>query len=86
MYSPTQQVIQPVNQMILTEKYLESSQCHDIRIFSQLRNSTRMVGNMTRITARADQITKLSAKYTHTLIFADIYLLVSQGQANIVKY
>ena len=62
MYSPTQQVIQPVNQMILTEKYLESSQCHDIPIFSQLRNSTRMVGNMTRITARADQITKLSAE------------------------
>ena len=60
-------------------KYLKLS------IFFQLRNSTYMVGNMTRITARADQITKLSAKYTHTLIFADIYLLVSQGQANIVK-
>ena len=54
--------------------------------FSQLCISTRMVGgNMTRITACADQITKLSAEYTHTLIFADIYLLVSQGQANIVK-
>ena len=79
--------MQPVNQMILTEniwslvnvKYLKLSP------LSQLRNSTRMVGNMTRITACADQITKLSAEYTHTLIFADIYLLVSQGQANIVK-
>ena len=78
--------MQPVNQMILTHKYLESSQCQIFETtFFQLRNSTRMVGNMTRITACADQITKLSAEYTHTLIFADIYLLVSQGQANIVK-
>ena len=48
------------------------SQYSKISHFSELRNSTRMVGNMTRITAHADQITKLSAKYTHTLIFADI--------------
>ena len=47
-------------------KYLKLS------IFFQLRNSTYMVGNMTRITACADQITKLSAEYKHTLIFADI--------------
>ena len=61
------------------------SQYSKISHFSLLRNSTRMLGNMTRITVRADQITKLSAEYTHTLIFADIYLLVSQGWANIVK-
>ena len=62
--------MQPINQMILTEniwslvnvKYLKLSP------LSQLRNSTRTVGNMTRITTCADQITKLSAEYTHTLI------------------
>ena len=70
--------MQPVNQIILTENIwsLVNVTIFKISHFSQLRNSTGTVGNMTRITACADQITKLSAEYTHTLIFADIYLLV----------
>ena len=58
------------------------SQYSKISHFSLLRNSTRMLGNMTRITVRADQITKLSAEYT----YIDICRYLPAGKSRLGKH